>query len=379
LGHLVNRARPEGSSRTATTRALLIALTVVASLAVWSLPADAAQPNASTPVNCTAAPGSTNACPSPPVQPGGLDHFLCYQVGSDQFTPPLVNLTDQFGVTDGVQPLSASSKGAWDNQLCNPVIESGIGRHFTVTGPVYGVSNAAAHLYCFTDSSRTSPSVNVSVQNEFGTNTFVVSHPTRLCLPSWKFDPNQNPSSALSAGSASTSSWTDPSLLNLNHFQCYRLTRSESVDGLSHGLRVVRLQDQFGTHIALVGPPQELCAPTVKQVVSATGSPIGEPSTINSDGVDGAHLLCYGLFAGGARNVVVGNQFSATAASPVPDPVPVHVRYADQLCLPSFKTVIPPPQTPEVSNTLLLPLVGVVVGGGALVVARRRRRVPAQS
>ncbi len=209
-----------------------------------------------------------------------------------------MNLTNQFGATNGVQPLSASSEGAWDNQLCNPVIESGIGRHFAATGPVYGVSNAAAHLYCFTASSRTSPSVNVSVQNEFGTSTFVVSYPTRLCLPSWKFDPNQNPSSALSAGSTSTSSWTDPSTLNLNHFQCYRVTRSQSVEGFSRGLRVVRLQDQFGTYTALVGPPEELCAPTIKQVVSATGSPIGEPSTINSDGLDGAHLLCYAVFAG---------------------------------------------------------------------------------
>jgi hypothetical protein len=361
-----------------------MAFIIVASLGVSSLPAGATQPDASAPVNCSSVPGSTTDCPSPPAQPGGLDHFLCYQVGSDQFTPPLVDVTDQFGVTNGVQPLSASSPHAWDNQLCNPVIESAMGRHFDVTGPIYGVGNAGAHLYCFTDSSHNSPSVNVSVQNEFGTSTFVVSRPTRLCLPSWKFDPNQDPSNVLSAGSTSPSAWTDPALLNLNHFQCYRLTSAEDVEGFSHRPRVVQLQDQFGTYSAFVGPAEELCAPAVKQVVSSTGSPIGASSAINSDGVDGAHLLCYGVFATNSRhafgkNVSVGNQFSVPAASAVPNAVPVHVRYADQLCLPSFKSIIPPSQAPEVSSTLLLPLVGLVVGGGALIVVRRRRRLPAGS
>jgi LPXTG-motif cell wall-anchored protein len=50
------------------------------------------------------------------------------------------------------------------------------------------------------------------------------------------------------------------------------------------------------------------------------------------------------------------------------------VKYADQLCLPSFKNVIPPTVTPEVSNILLLPLAGVVFGGGVLVLLYRRRR-----
>jgi hypothetical protein len=136
----------------------------------------------------------------------------------------------------------------------------------------------------------------------------------------------------------------------------------------------VRLQDQFGSYTAFVGPAQELCAPVVKQVVDADGTAVGGPSTINSDGLDGAHLLCFGVFVGGPHSVSVGNQFSATAASVVPNPVPVHVRFADQLCLPSFKAVIPPPDAPEVPDTLLLPLVGVVFGGGVLTILHRRRR-----
>jgi hypothetical protein len=273
-----------------------------------------------------------------------------------------------------VQPLSASSTHAWDNQLCNPATETVGGRFDSGGGTVYGVNNSAAHLYCFTDNTGASPMVTVSVQNQFGTGVYRVSRSTRLCLPSWKYDPNQSPGNPLASGSTNPSNWTDPSALNLNHFQCYRVGRSGQ-SGQSNGrFHFVRLQDQFGSYAALVGPAQELCAPVVKQVVSANGTPVGAPSPINSDGVDGAHLLCFGVFVGRPRNVEVGNQFSATASSAVPSPVPVHVRYADQLCLPSFKTVIPPSDAPEVPNTLLLPVVGVVVGGGVLAILHRRRR-----
>jgi hypothetical protein len=349
-------------------------LGILGSLVVLSVNADAAQPNTATPVNCTAPANSTTQCPTPPSQPGGLDLYLCYQVTSDQFTPPLVDLTDQFGVHNLVQPLSASSDGAWDNQLCNPVTETVGGRFGSGSGLVYSVGNEAAHLYCYTDNTGASPMVTVSVQNQFGTGIFRVAHSTRLCLPSWKYDPNQSPSNPLAAGSTSPSNWTDPSLLNLNHFQCYRVGRSMGAGGLNDRFRRVRLQDQFGAYTAFVGPARELCAPVIKQVVSADGTSVGAPSTINSDGADGAHLLCFAVFVGGPRHVLVGNQFSATASSAVPNPVPVHVRYADQLCLPSFKTVIPPPDAPEVSNILLLPLAGVVFGGGVMVILHRRRR-----
>jgi len=352
--------------------AVVLAIAVAASCTVSSLPAGAAQPNTSTPVNCTTPVGSDATCPSPATQPGGLDHFLCYQVATDQFTPPLVDLTDQFGQHDLVQPLSASSPHAWDNQLCNPVTVTVASRHGTVTGPTYGVSSPTAHLYCFTDNTGRAPPVDVSVQNQFGTTSLVVRRSTRLCLPSWKFDPNQNPGNPLAAGSTSPGTWTDPADLNLNHFQCYSVGSSQR--GFSRGFRTVQLADQFGTSTVAVGPPKELCAPVVKQVVSATGQSTGEASTINSDGLDGAHLVCYAVFAFHPRNVMVGNQFSAPASSAIPQPVPVRVKYADQLCLPSFKNVIPPAVTPEVSNILLLPLVGVVFGGGVLALVYRRRR-----
>jgi hypothetical protein len=358
-----------------------VLVSVLGSLVVLSLPASAAQPAMSTSVNCSALPNSSNSsnssneCPDPPTQPGGLDPFLCYQVNSDQFSPPLVDLTDQFGVHDLVQPLSASSRRAYDNQLCNPVIETPEGRGGP-RGPVYAVSNSAAHLYCFTDNTGTAPEVNVTVQNQFGDGNYVVGRSTRLCLPSWKFDPNQDPSNPLAAGSTSPSSWSDPANLNLNHFQCYRIRRSGGNNFGGHP-RFVQLQDEFGTYNTFIGPAEELCAPVIKQVVTANGAAVGDPSTVNGDGLDGAHLLCYAVFAGRSRHVMVGNQFSASASSAIPSPVPVHARYGDQLCLASFKTVDPPPETPEVSNAILLPLVGLVFGGGILAVSYRRRRAKA--
>ena len=201
MRRLVNRSRSGSASLATITRAALGVFAVLGSLVVLSVDAYAAQPNASTPVNCTVPANSTNQCPSPPNQPGGLDIYLCYQVTSDQFNPPLVDLTDQFGVHNLVQPLSASSTHAWDNQLCNPTTETLGGGFDSGGGTVYGVSNSAAHLYCFTDNTGASPMVTVSVQNQFGTGVYRVSHSTRLCLPSWKYDPNQSPGNPPASGS----------------------------------------------------------------------------------------------------------------------------------------------------------------------------------
>ena len=329
--------------------------------------------DASFPITCTTVANSHQRVSESPDTARGLDHFLCYQVTSDQFTPPVVDLTDQFGVHDQVQPLSASSPHAWDNQLCNPVTEVVGGRFNETTGPVYGVSNPGAHLYCYTDSGGASPSVNVSVQNQLGTGSFTVRRPTRLRLALMEVRPQPGPFQPPGDRfDQPERAGADPSTLNLNHFQCYGVVRS-ATGGFSRRPWFVQLTDQFGTTTAIIGAPRELCAPVIKQVVSATGAPVGAASTINDDGVDGADLLCYSVFAWHPRNVEVGNQFSASAASAVPTPVPVRVRYADQLCLPSFKTLIPASVAPEVPNTLLLPLAGALVGAGALAVHRRRR------
>lgn len=364
------------SARFAAIRAGLAGIVCVAfSVVVLGLPASAAQPNMNAPVNCLELPAGGGGCPNPPTQPGGLDHFLCYQVATDQFSPPLVNLQDQFGSYQGVQPLPATAGATNDNQLCNPVTKTLSDATGGLVGPQYPVSNPQAHLYCFSDNTGTTPTVQVSVQNQFGTGTLSVGKSTRLCLPSWKYDPNQDPTSGLASGSVAPTAWTDPANLNLNHFQCYQVVPPNAVGGgFSNKPASVQLQDQFGVYQTVtIGAPKELCAPVIKQVVSASGAPVGGPSAINADGLQGAHLLCFAVDVGGPHNVSVGNQFSATAASPVPNPVQVGVTFADQLCLPSFKTVIPPPQTPEVATVVLLPLAGALLGGTWFVVHRRRR------
>lgn len=349
------------------------------SVVVLGLPANASQPNTNTPVNCLALPGGGGGCPNPPTQPGGLDHFLCYQVATDQFSPPLVNLHDQFGSYQGVQPLPATAGAPSDNQLCNPVIKTLSNAAGGLVGPQYPVSNPQAHLYCFSDNTGTTPTVQVSVQNQFGTGTLSVGKSTRLCLPSWKYDPNQDPASGLASGSVAPTAWTDPANLNLNHFQCYQVVPPSAVGGgFSNKPASVQLQDQFGVYQTVtIGAPKELCAPVIKQVVTASGAPVGGPSAINTDGLQGAHLLCFAVQVGGTRNVLVGNQFSATPSSPVPNSVPVGVTFADQLCLPSFKTVIPPPGTPEVASVVLFPFAGALLGGAWFLVHRRRRSLVA--
>ena len=356
------------------------AMAVVAlSVGLFAIPAGAAQPVMSTAVNCTPLAGSTIGCPNPPTQPGGLDHFLCYPVQSDGFSPPLVDLTDQFGTHNLVQPLSASTPaGATDNQFCNPVIKTPGNGSPATSGPVYGVSNAQAHLYCFSDPTIPAPTTQVSVTNQFGTGTLTLGNSTRLCLPSWKEDPNVLATNPLASGSVPPTLWTDPNDLNLNHFQCYQVA-SVAPGGFASLPSSVGLVDQFSTSLSVGGlfHPVELCAPVIKQVVDSTGTPIGGPSTINGDGVDGAHLLCFGVGGAGpaSRTISVGNQFSAPPASAIPNPTSVVVGLSDQLCLPSFKSVIPNPQAPEAPSALLLPLAGVGVVSGALVIVRRRRRL----
>jgi len=339
-----------------------------------AIPAGATQPPASTAVNCAPIAGTGDTCPNPPTQPGGLDHFLCYKAVTDGFTPPLVDLQDQFGNHTLVQPLSASNSAGSDNQLCTPVIKTIENTQGTVVGPEYTVGNPEAHLYCFTDNTFSANGTQVTVTNQFGTGLLTVGTSTRLCLPSWKYDPNQIPTNPLASGSVATSSWTDPANLNLNHFHCYDVSpTTASNPGFSNTPPSVQLEDQFGTYTPVtIGAPQELCAPVIKQVVNAAGQPVGNPSAINSDGLTGAHLLCFAVDVGGTHNVLVGNQFSATPTSAVPSPVSVGVSFADMLCLPSFKTVNTP-GTPEVPNALLLPLAGVAVGGLGVFVHRRRR------
>jgi hypothetical protein len=349
--------------------ALLTASGVVGSMLVAALPVGATpQAPVSTPVLCT--PTAAMPCPSPPLQPGGLDHFLCYPVTADEFTPPLVQVTDQFGQLGPFQPLPASkASGADPNLFCNPV-EKILLSPTGVPTLSYPVGNPQAHLYCFGEPASAPVEQNWVVSNQFGSETVTVLAPFKLCLPSWKFDPNASPTNDLAAaGSVPQADWTDSSNLALNHFECYKVSAAAFPDEPT----VVALHDQFGTYNALLGLPTALCAPAVKQVVDTQGHAVGPPSQINSDGFGGAHLLCYAVReAGNGHGVVVGNQFSQAAGATAPAAVPVTLAtLATQLCLPSFKT--PLAVLPEAPLAVALPLVGVASGAAFTAVALRRR------
>lgn len=375
----------------ATRRIVLVALVLTALAVVGAAPAWATpQPPASTPVNCTPIVGTGVSCPpaTPSTPYGGLDHFLCYATTSDPFATPTVTIQDQFGTLGPLQPQVADSTAMspTTNWFCNPAQKT----FQNGTGPVYGVSNPQAHLMCFNDSGPTS-NVTVSVTNQFGTGTMAVGAPTRLCLPSWKYDDNASTSNPLAvAGSVSPSQWTDPSNLALNHFQCYQVstTPQERAGNFSDYNGALVVTDEFGSWTIDVGPePSELCAPAVKTVVDASGTPLTPPSEINSDGFSGTHLLCFPIVAISGVNypssstVEVGNQFSQSPVAGTPGAVPAPVTVgpwasdalaAGGFCLPSYKVVLPGSGTPEVAMPVLLPVAAVTVGGGALWMARRR-------
>jgi hypothetical protein len=288
--------------------------------------------------------------------------------------PPLVKLVDQFGTHDQV-PVVPSTSAVPNQTLCNPVdktlLSPGVG------GPIgtsYPANNLNAHLYCYDDNTGAiKPNANPGgyvVTNQFGTYNVTIKNATRLCLPSFKFDPTtQTPPPG---GSVPPSMWTDPSLLQLNHFQCYSIAFTARQPPPT-----LQLQDQFGFYPgAGVSNPTELCAPVIKTVEDATGATVGPDSDINSDGLTGAHLLCFEVTTDvlpHSPSVFIGNQFTIPTLGAPPAPVSVTVAaQPSQLCLPSFKAPATTTGTAEVPFVVLLPLTGAVIGLAAWIVSRRR-------
>jgi hypothetical protein len=312
------------------------------------------------PVACL--PGTTGTCPNPPAQPGGLDHYLCYTVTNDAgFSPVAVNLKDQFGTDNGVIAQTTQSATATNQQMCNPVTKT------LASGVSYPISNPALHQLCFTDT-RATPNTQVNVTNQFGAGDLTVGQATRLCLPSWKFDPNDP--GGVPGGSVAppwpTTAPPAPTGLE-DHYQCYSVSPAGTGNGFTGKPAAITLQDQFGTYQSVaVGDPVELCAPVTK-TVSTTGQ------SYPAFDLNGAHLLCYAVnlpnALGAPRNVLMGNQFSPTGAS---TGTQVTLTNADELCLPSFKTPSGGPILPEVAWAAALPVTGLLAIGGWFVIRRRR-------
>ena len=107
-----------------------------------------------------------------------LSHQLCYSATAKGFKiPATVTLYDTLS-PKGFKPKIIAAV-----LHCNPVIKTVTSAGITT---VYPITNAAAHLACFTIKEARQPTPNVSVVNQFGSGTLVPAQPTWLCLPSWK-------------------------------------------------------------------------------------------------------------------------------------------------------------------------------------------------
>ena len=252
------------------TEALLAVVVMFGAIALggaFSAPAGASGitgnptwPNMSTTVNCVPPQGTPagTPCTPTPVQPGGLDHFLCYPAVGASPVPPAVQLIDQFGTHDPVPIVPGGS--APNQELCNPadktLLSPGPGG---LPGTSYPPSNPNGHLYCYDDATYTTPSDpgGYMVSNQFGTYVLNVTTPTSLCLPSYKFN-TQLPPSATNPDP--TTSWGDPSTLELNHFQCYDVSLSTA--STLPTPPTIQLQDEFGTFTSVqVDAPNQLVRP----------------------------------------------------------------------------------------------------------------------
>jgi hypothetical protein len=212
--------------------------------------------------------------------PAGLDHFLYYPIedGTPTFRERTVTVRDQFRTSRVLveEPL----------RLLNPASKNG----GTIIRP-------NAHLKCYEIEESRFGGRTVTVQNQFGTRTFQVRQPTRLCNPASKRVPPGTPPAVPSG---------------LGHFRCY---------GIEAGPvnRTVTLRDQFGRQQVVVGEPEYLCNPASKN-----GSGIQNPTR---------HLVCYeleGVDPFRERRASLRDQFGVQTFT-VDDPT--------KLCVPSSKRV----------------------------------------
>ena len=385
VGTRAHISRASGRLRSAAL-AVATLLGSVALGGMLSAPASAAVqpawPNSSTPVQCAAPAGAL--CPNPPVQPGGLNHFLCYDVTTSQFgVPPAVRLTDQFGVHDPV-PLTATSP----QMLCNPVqkqlLTNGPG------GPAGTVYPAAVdprgHLYCFDDSTPgyplpTDPTLvdpaGYDVQNQFGTFHVTIQHPTQLCLPSWKFDPNDP---GILPGSVLPTSWTDPSAAGAEPLPvlCGRRAGHAPAPGCTHGPVLELSRRACGERGGALCTGRQAGLPSHGRPTRARIGHQQRPADRRAPAVlQHRHDSTSDRSSQPAGREPV--QPASSGAPPTPIPVLLNGQPPVQVCLPSFKVPTTSTGTPEVPFALLLPILGFAVAGGVIFVSRRRHVGPVVS
>jgi hypothetical protein len=177
-----------------------------------------------------------------------LSHQLCYNATAKGFKiPATVKLYDKLS-PKGFKPKIIAAV-----LHCNPVIKTVTSAGITT---VYPITNAAAHLACFTIKQAKQPTPTVSLANQFGSGTLVLAQPTLLCLPSWK-----------SLTGPPKKRQVQPP--GLDHFVCYPVTSSHA----KFTVPSLTLQDEFDAKPVtpqLVGStPGLLCLPAKKVIGKA--------------------------------------------------------------------------------------------------------------
>ena len=232
------------------------------------------------------------------------DHQLCYlikSVGPGIMIPPAgsVTLKNQFS--------------KWQPKISPPTIHCNPVEKILPTGKVVPITNPNAHQLCFPITQSKQPTPNVSVTNQFGTAVLQLTQPNLLCLPTWK--------SLKAPPDEST-----PQPPGLSHYACYPVVKV-----LAGGYKIpapLMLKDEFGgpTTVQVSPVPSRLCLPTVKTVVTPTGTktyPI----------IAGAmHLLCFPVSPTRFLPVFDQNQFTGPG-------VAITLPETNALCLPSTKKI----------------------------------------
>jgi hypothetical protein len=184
-----------------------------------------------------------------------LDHFVCYFVDSDGFTPPKgVKLKDQW--TDPPRGVTITSR----QLLCNPASKD---------GKVMARSNS--HLVCYWIDEATDVKKTVLITNQLDPKTpqrLSIGAEKYLCVPSGKqpFKSEKRPKL--------------PAIpTNLDHFKCYDATTNKAVINKSY-----QVTDQFQPYQFKDFKPAVLCNPTEKFIDGES-----KGGMIHDD----AHLMCY--------------------------------------------------------------------------------------
>lgn len=125
---------------------------------------------------CAPASKSLSGQPDPGPPPTRLDHYLCYDVLSEQPDDPSETMTaiDQFR--------SQSIRIDVARDLCNPVEKRRQGR------PATPITQPEIHFVCYRITT-TSPSwrqLGVNTRDQFGVEHFRLPYQRRLCMPSSK-------------------------------------------------------------------------------------------------------------------------------------------------------------------------------------------------